>query len=209
MPLRRYLFGHRLCCCKAAVLLLHHDRVCGVSHERRDLWYGCHAGQNRISVSAIARAPGVSFWPLSSRLAYPGFSEQCGQWLQQDNWRHQQAQQYPCPMCSSKLSLFSVEFPPDYGSQCQGWGLWRDCVPASLIDMSFLSLAQLEVAQNFSFFRERDFFQRERFVESLKRGESRILLSNPWNWTPPKNILKWLKKYTVGIYLCSLALSTF
>ena len=187
MPLRRYLFGHRLCCCKAAALLLR-GCVCRVSYERRELWYGCHASQNRISVSAIARAPGVSFRPLSQRLAYPGFSEQCGQWLQQDNWRHQQDQLYGCPKCGSKLSLFSVEFPPDYRSQCQGWGLWRDCVPASSIDMSFLSLApQLEVAQNFSFFRERDFFFfLERFVESLKRGESRILLSNPWNWTPPK-----------------------
>ena len=141
---------------KAAALLLRHGCVCGVSHERRDLWYGC---QGKTSVSTIARAPGVSFQPLSSRLAYPGFSEQCGQWIQQDDWRHRQDQQYGCPMCGSKLSLLRVEFPPDYGSLCEGWGLWRDCVPASSTDVNFLSLTpEVEVAQKFFFFLERDFF---------------------------------------------------
>ena len=35
--------------------------------------------QERINVSAVPTAPRVSFHPLSSRLAYPGFSEQCEQ----------------------------------------------------------------------------------------------------------------------------------
>ena len=37
---------------------------------------------------------GCSFQPLSSRLAYPGFSEQCGQYELWDNWCHQQDQWY-------------------------------------------------------------------------------------------------------------------
>ena len=43
------------------------------------LYYGCRASQERIKVSAVLRAPRVSFEPLSSHLAYPGFSGQCGQ----------------------------------------------------------------------------------------------------------------------------------
>ena len=47
--------------------------------------YGCCASQNRINVSAFPMAPRIFFWPLSSHLAYPGFSEQCAQCEQQDN----------------------------------------------------------------------------------------------------------------------------
>ena len=41
------------------------------------LCYGCHASQEKINVSAVPVAPWVSFQPLSSCLAYPGFSKQC------------------------------------------------------------------------------------------------------------------------------------
>ena len=58
------------------------------------LCYGRHASQERINLSAVPTAPRVFFQPLSSSLAYPGFSKQCGQWEQQDNWHHEQDQQY-------------------------------------------------------------------------------------------------------------------
>ena len=47
---------------------------------------GCLAGQGRRHVPALPRAPRVSSQPLSSRLACPGFSEQCGHCEQWDNW---------------------------------------------------------------------------------------------------------------------------
>lgn len=37
------------------------------------LYYGCHASQEEINVSAVPMAPWVSFQSLSSCLAYPGF----------------------------------------------------------------------------------------------------------------------------------------
>ena len=43
------------------------------------LCYGCLANQERINMSAVPTAPWISFYLLSSHLAYPGFSEQCGQ----------------------------------------------------------------------------------------------------------------------------------
>ena len=43
------------------------------------LYYGCHASQERINVSAVHVAPHISLQPLSSHLAYHGFSEQCAQ----------------------------------------------------------------------------------------------------------------------------------
>ena len=42
--------------------------------------YGCSVNQERINVSAVPVAPWVSFQPLGLCLAYPGFSEQWGQW---------------------------------------------------------------------------------------------------------------------------------
>ena len=49
--------------------------------------------QERINVSAVPMAPQVFFQPLGSHLAYPGFSEQCRQCKQQDNWHHEQDDQ--------------------------------------------------------------------------------------------------------------------
>lgn len=40
------------------------------------LYYGCQASQERIDVSAVPVAPHISLQPLSSHLAYHGFSEQ-------------------------------------------------------------------------------------------------------------------------------------
>ena len=54
------------------------------------LCYGCLANQERINMSAGPTAPWISFYLLSSRLAYPGFSEQCGQYKQPDNWHYEQ-----------------------------------------------------------------------------------------------------------------------
>ena len=50
------------------------------------LYYGCHDSQERIFMSVLPTAPQVSFQPLTSSLAYPGFSKQCGQCEQQDIW---------------------------------------------------------------------------------------------------------------------------
>ena len=57
------------------------------------LYYGCHASQEKINVSQVPMAPQVFFQPLSSCLAYPGFSEQCGQCEKRDNWHCEQDQQ--------------------------------------------------------------------------------------------------------------------
>ena len=48
------------------------------------------ASQKRINVSAVPVTPLVIFPPLSSHLAYPGFSKSCGQYKKQDNWHHEQ-----------------------------------------------------------------------------------------------------------------------
>ena len=48
--------------------------------------YGCHASQEWIN-------HWIFFQPLSSHLAYPGFSEQCRQCEQWDNWCCEQGQQ--------------------------------------------------------------------------------------------------------------------
>ena len=40
------------------------------------LCYGCHASQERINMSAVPTVPQVFFQPLSSWLAYSGFSRQ-------------------------------------------------------------------------------------------------------------------------------------
>ena len=59
------------------------------------LCYGCQASQERIKLSSVPMAPQVFFQPLSLCLAYPGFSEQCGQCEQRDNWhREQDEEQY-------------------------------------------------------------------------------------------------------------------
>ena len=61
-------------------LLIHNGCVLWVSHERRELWYGCCAIQERINVSAVPMAPHIFFQLLSSCFAYPELSEQCAQW---------------------------------------------------------------------------------------------------------------------------------
>ena len=43
------------------------------------LCYGCHASQERINMSAVPMAPYVIFQALSSSFAYLGFSKQCKQ----------------------------------------------------------------------------------------------------------------------------------
>ena len=48
----------------------------------------CCASQQIINMSAIPMAPWVSFQPLSLHLVYSGFSKQCRQCKQQDNWCH-------------------------------------------------------------------------------------------------------------------------
>ena len=48
--------------------------------------------QERLNVSAVPRAPQVFSQPLSWHLAYTGFSKQCKQCEQQDNWCHKQDQ---------------------------------------------------------------------------------------------------------------------
>ena len=51
---------------------------------------GCCASQKRINVSAVPMTPPVFFQPLSSLLAYSGFTKYCGKCEKQDNWRHKQ-----------------------------------------------------------------------------------------------------------------------
>ena len=56
--------------------------------------YGCCASQERINVSSVPIAPWVLLQPFSSRLAHSGFSKQCRQCEQQDNWCHEHNQWY-------------------------------------------------------------------------------------------------------------------
>ena len=76
-------------------LLLHHGCVCWVSQER-------------ISVSAVPMAPRVFFQLVSSHLASPGFSKQCGQCEQQDS-----------------LESESVNLEEEQSSCC--WHIWVLC----------------------------------------------------------------------------------
>ena len=55
------------------------------------LCYGCHARQGTTD---IPMAPPVSLQPLSLSLAFTGFSEQCRQCEQQNNWHHEKDQWY-------------------------------------------------------------------------------------------------------------------
>jgi len=106
----RYSLGHRLlsavhlyelhrdspgCCCTGAVLERQHGYVKWgyamvmlwlLSQPGETLCYSCHASQERIIVSAVLTAPWAFFQLLSSRLAYPGFSEQCKRCEQWDRW---------------------------------------------------------------------------------------------------------------------------
>ena len=52
------------------------------------LCYGYHASQERINVPVIPTTPRIFFQPLSARLAYTGFSEQCD-----THWCHEQDDQ--------------------------------------------------------------------------------------------------------------------
>ena len=80
------------------MLLLHYgcDMValwlcCGCCYSCISQEKGC-VSQERINVSVVPMAPWVSFQPLSSCLAYPGFSKQCAQ---QYSWhcKHESALQ--------------------------------------------------------------------------------------------------------------------
>ena len=78
------------------------------------LYYGCHASQEKINVSQVPMAPQVFFQPLSSCLAYPGFSEQCEQ---KDNRHHEQDQQYDWYSWQDTQQVEEAEAPLDGGGQ--------------------------------------------------------------------------------------------
>ena len=78
--------------------------------------YGCYASQKRIDVSAAPMAPWISFQSLSLHLAYPGFSEQCGQCEQWDNWCHEQDQWHIPPLMHPNKCL--VVGCRSQGTQC-------------------------------------------------------------------------------------------
>ena len=54
------------------------------------LWLLQQSWENKFAVPMALR---VSFQPLNLCFAYPGFSEQCTQRAQQDNWCYKQDQQ--------------------------------------------------------------------------------------------------------------------
>ena len=88
-PWKPWLLPHWGCCRTGAALEWRHDVTWDYAmvmlrlllqllhHPGDRLCYGCRASQERRNVSALPTAPGVSFQLLSSRLAHPGFSEQC------------------------------------------------------------------------------------------------------------------------------------
>ena len=91
--------------------LMHHVCVHWVSHERRE--YIVSAATAAASVGenkhVCSFAPWVYFPSCSSCLASPGFSEQCGQCEQQDNWLSEQDQQYN--WCSSQDEHQDIDLP--------------------------------------------------------------------------------------------------
>ena len=87
-------------------------------------YYDCRINQERLNVSAVPLVPSVSSQPLSSRLAYPGFREQCHQQdnshckqdEQRNNWHSRQDTQDPAgrePQWLNDSSLF-----PDLAMIC-------------------------------------------------------------------------------------------
>ena len=89
------------CCGVGATLEWHRGHVITILWWRCGCCYGCCVSQQRgcvtaaVSarrehVSAVPEPPRVSFQPLSLGLADPGFSEQCAQCEQRDNWHHKQ-----------------------------------------------------------------------------------------------------------------------
>ena len=101
MRITRYSLGHKLLCAvriyEPHLRKQQHTMASRLSHERREYRYGCCvsqervcavivcyvccygscASQKRINMSAVPIAPHMFFQPLSSHLAYPGFSKQC------------------------------------------------------------------------------------------------------------------------------------
>ena len=66
------------------------------------LWLLCQPGEykrvfssssGRSLLPAVGLLSVVSFQPLHSHLAYPGFNEQCAQRDTDDNWHHKQDDQ--------------------------------------------------------------------------------------------------------------------
>ena len=92
------------------------------------LYYDCHASQERMNLSAIPMAPWVSFQPVSSHLAYPGFSKQC---KHQDNWRHEQDQRYNWCTQQDTQQVEEPKAPLDGGSQWPPDSMWH-CVAVIL-----------------------------------------------------------------------------
>ena len=120
-------------------LLLPHSCVCWFNHERREYsvsaataaesarresCYGCCASQERINRSVVPTASQVSFHPLSSCLAYSGFSEQCEQW---DNWHREQDQQNNTAFSLSDIC--NVEWDRESGQM--GYHVLSVCVQIS------------------------------------------------------------------------------
>ena len=113
----------------------------------------CHgrwASHERIDVSAVPMAPRVYFQPLSSCIAYPGFSEQCEQ---RNNWYREQDQQYGCKARAVAMILLYIttltpslsHFPSLPSLQ------YHVCTSTVFYEMSSLSL-------NWKFYKDRSFF---------------------------------------------------
>ena len=94
MCIIRYSLDHGLFC-SVSIYKLHLGKSWGVVRGYVMLclllWLLCQPEENKH----VCRSHGLSrllpaFQPLSSCLAYPGFSEQCPQYEQQDNWHCEQ-----------------------------------------------------------------------------------------------------------------------
>ena len=99
MRITSYPLSHRLLCVRLYMLHLQKPRrvVCGYAVLCYVRCCGCRVSQERINVPAVPMDPRIFFQPLSSHLAYHGFSERCKQW---DSWCHEQDQQ--CNWCSEQ-----------------------------------------------------------------------------------------------------------
>ena len=92
-----------------ALLWLHYDYIVAAAMApttaRREavLWLPCQPGENIHVCTSYGSS--ISFQPLTSSLAYPGFSKQCGQCEQQNIWCNKYDQQYTLLYATNKICI--------------------------------------------------------------------------------------------------------
>lgn len=76
---------------------------CCIGQREAVLWLPCQPGENIHVCTSYGSS--ISFQPLTSSLAYPGFSKQCGQCEQQNIWCNKYDQQYTLLYATNKICI--------------------------------------------------------------------------------------------------------